>query len=333
MFRQCLKGLLAGSLIAAAALAPVTDASAEGARLNGVLVSPNSAIALIDGGMYREGDAIGDARIVAIAEGSIRLLSESGEFDVRVGSRLGSLGVAKTERTSSMRITLSRSAEERKPVHERRPRLAAADTPGSLHTVKPGETLSGIASRYRETGVTLDQMMAGLFQVNPQAFGGSIHKLYSGAKLRIPAAATLDIDAMAASAEVRRQTLNSENEKTAPTPEQLAAVNEPSVYGPVEAGETLSMIAARVAPSGITGDQMMIAIFESNPDAFGDNINLLYAGATLRIPETAARLPAAAASSEVVRHREAWRRGAADPPGHESTYAGLNGHASIVMRP
>ena len=334
MFRQVMKSLLAGTLLAAIAIAPAADASERAARLNGVLVSPNSAIALIDGQMYREGDAIGEARIVAIAEGSIRVLSASGEFDVRVGSRLGTLGLSKPERRPSMRIAYSQPRPKPARQDEPRPLVAATKSSSPVHRVESGETLSEIAIRYREDGVTLDQMMIGLFRVNPAAFDGNIHKLYSGAALRIPVVSELAMDAVAASAEVRRQTSDLDD-GTHPAPaERLADSGRPALYGPVETGETLSTIASRIAPNDVSNDQMMMAIFESNPEAFGENINLLYAGATLRIPDRAAiRLSAESASSEVFRHVQAWRHQDSDPPRHESTYAGLSDPGGVIVQP
>ena len=53
----------------------------------------------------------------------------------------------------------------------------------------------------------------------------------------------------------------------------------------VQRGETLWGIATRVRPdSRLTMNQTMLAIFEANPEAFGGNINILRAGAALRIP-------------------------------------------------
>ena len=53
----------------------------------------------------------------------------------------------------------------------------------------------------------------------------------------------------------------------------------------VQRGETLWGIAARVRPdSRLTMNQTMLAIFEANPQAFAGNINIMSAGAELRIP-------------------------------------------------
>ena len=220
------------------------------------------------------------------------------------------------------------------PQDELRPLIAGTDVSPAVHTVESGETLSEIASQYRKDDVTLDQMMVALFQVNPEAFDGNIHKLYSGAALRIPATSELTMDAVAASAEVRRQTHGPSSEEEPAHPARLADSGNPTVYGPIQSGETLSSIASRTAPLDISNDQMMIAIFETNPEAFGENINLLYAGTTLRIPDRAAiRLSAESAAAEVLRHVRAWRHGDANSPGHASTYAGLSRSNAVVMQP
>ena len=47
------------------------------------------------------------------------------------------------------------------------------------------------------------------------------------------------------------------------------------------------MIADRNRPEGVSVNQMMVAVYRANPHAFGGNMNVLLAGATLRLPETA----------------------------------------------
>jgi pilus assembly protein FimV len=77
-----------------------------------------------------------------------------------------------------------------------------------------------------------------------------------------------------------------------PAPAAVATPAAPpraaSEYGPVKRGETLSRIAAKVKPEGVSLDQMLIAILRANPEAFiNNNVNLLKAGATLQIPDSA----------------------------------------------
>lgn len=53
----------------------------------------------------------------------------------------------------------------------------------------------------------------------------------------------------------------------------------------VKAGDTLSRIAARVQPQGVSLDQMLVGLFRSNAQAFsGNNMNRLRAGAVLTVP-------------------------------------------------
>lgn len=55
----------------------------------------------------------------------------------------------------------------------------------------------------------------------------------------------------------------------------------------VQRGDTLWGIATRMdADSSLTINQKMLAIFEANPEAFGGNINMLRAGASLRMPSS-----------------------------------------------
>jgi pilus assembly protein FimV len=61
----------------------------------------------------------------------------------------------------------------------------------------------------------------------------------------------------------------------AATPEQVR----------VAQGDTLSRIASRVRPASVSLDQMLVALFRANPEAFmGQNMNRLKAGAVLDVP-------------------------------------------------
>jgi FimV-like protein len=82
----------------------------------------------------------------------------------------------------------------------------------------------------------------------------------------------------------------------------------PRAYGPVRAGETLSGIAERVRPDGITLDQAIVGIYRANPDAFSPDENWLKRGARLTIPDraTLAAIDAKAAREEVRIAREKW---------------------------
>lgn len=80
--------------------------------------------------------------------------------------------------------------------------------------------------------------------------------------------------------------------------------------------ETLWGIATRVRPdSRLSMNQTMLAIFEANPEAFGGNINVLKAGASLRIPsaDEIFQISRGDALAEAKRHHAAWRGGTVAP--------------------
>jgi len=107
---------------------------------------------------------------------------------------------------------------------------------------------------------------------------------------------------------------------TAPRPAAMAsrpAAAQPAATGSqytVRRGDTLRRIAESNRPDGVTLDQMLIALYRGNPEAFdGGNINRLKAGAIINVPgnEAAAAVEAGEARREVVAHSadfEAYRR-------------------------
>ncbi|MDQ2068921.1 FimV/HubP family polar landmark protein [Natronospira bacteriovora] len=84
-------------------------------------------------------------------------------------------------------------------------------------------------------------------------------------------------------------------------------------FGPVQRNQNLWNIANELRPSGVSINQMMIALFEANPGAFDGNINRLRQGAVLRVPERAEldRVNVSVANREVTRQNEAWQQGRA----------------------
>ena len=88
-----------------------------------------------------------------------------------------------------------------------------------------------------------------------------------------------------------------------------------SSYGPVKRSETLWTIASRVRPdSGVSMEQMMLALQRANPGAFqNNNINNLKAGATLTVPsrEEIVSISAREARDETNRQYQAWKTGTA----------------------
>jgi pilus assembly protein FimV len=82
-------------------------------------------------------------------------------------------------------------------------------------------------------------------------------------------------------------------------------------YGPIHRGETLSSIAKSVRPEGVTLNQMMIAIYQANPEVFMHNINRMKSGYILRMPTAsdAQGVSVTDANNEVRAQMQAWRSG------------------------
>jgi pilus assembly protein FimV len=83
----------------------------------------------------------------------------------------------------------------------------------------------------------------------------------------------------------------------------------------VQRGETLSSIASGVAGSNENSPEAhswMLAIFQANPRAFEQNMNVMRTGAVLRMPESSevSAVSPAAAATEIRRQYAAWRGGA-----------------------
>ena len=80
-------------------------------------------------------------------------------------------------------------------------------------------------------------------------------------------------------------------------------------YGPIQRGETLGKIAKSVMPEGVTLEQMLVALYRSNPDAFiKKNLNLVRTGKVLRVPdrEEVAAIGKGEASKEYRTHVADW---------------------------
>lgn len=77
------------------------------------------------------------------------------------------------------------AAARKRPVKP--PVAAAAEAANKRYgPVKRGETLTRIASQVKPEGVTLEQMLVGLYHANPDAFAGNMNFLKTGKILRVP---------------------------------------------------------------------------------------------------------------------------------------------------
>jgi pilus assembly protein FimV len=97
----------------------------------------------------------------------------------------------------------------------------------------------------------------------------------------------------------------------APRPAVAPAAPAQADAGPgqyrVRPGDSLSRIARQVQPQSVSLDQMLVAMFRGNPDAFvGENMNRLKAGEVLTIPSAAeAQQVSAPEAREVIRAQSA----------------------------
>jgi pilus assembly protein FimV len=89
----------------------------------------------------------------------------------------------------------SAATSPRAPAPARAPRAAAAapapvasDAKSGSITVKAGNTATQLAARYKPEGVSLDQMLVAMLNVNPDAFvEGNVNRLKKGAVIDLPA--------------------------------------------------------------------------------------------------------------------------------------------------
>jgi pilus assembly protein FimV len=111
-----------------------------------------------------------------------------------------------------------------------------------------------------------------------------------------------------------QQTYNLSGEMPPPvqqTTSRSATASSGTTKYRVRSGDTLYKIASKMKPGGVTSDQMMLAIFRANPNAFRkDNINYLKAGAVLQMPGTsqASGVTSQEAKRTVRKHYAEWKK-------------------------
>jgi pilus assembly protein FimV len=96
-----------------------------------------------------------------------------------------------------------------------------------------------------------------------------------------------------------------------------AVAAEPGSTYQVRPRDTLWEIASSAYPGTRSEvNRAMVAIYQSNPAAFGGNINVLRAGSELRMPSAGdvSAISASAAADEVARQYQAWKAGTAAAP-------------------
>jgi pilus assembly protein FimV len=110
---------------------------------------------------------------------------------------------------------------------------------------------------------------------------------------------------------------------SAPAPVQRALGTN---YGPIHRGETLSRIAKQLRPEGVSLNQVMLAIYQQNPEVFMHNINRMKAGYILRLPNMSdmQAISVADANAEVRTQMDAWRASRGQAPASTTTAVAEN---------
>ena len=134
--------------------------------------------------------------------------------------------------------------------------------------------------------------------------------------------------------------------EAAPAPAPSAAPSQPAAPAPqaaaqyqVKKGDTLGAIARQHLAPGVTLEQMLIAIYRANPDAFiRENVNLVKAGKILTIPGEVADVDPADAKRLVRAHNADFnayrsRLAAAAPAAAEGTPSGREAAGKIEPKP
>lgn len=332
MFSRVLPIVLFGLLGAQTAMPQAAQDGIGGQqqyRLTGVMVSDTRRTALLNGHVVHEGSRIGGALIESIDQRQVRVRIGSEPRMIRVGQYF--MG-APSKQPTHQYVVVTRSkpgSPEIVPARLASAPASTAPTSYKKYTVVEGDTLSAIALRHRPDGATMDQAMVALFDANPRAFDGNLNRLRAGAELKIPDSdAVQRFEAASASAQVHDHHERWRGEATGAS--VYVASTEPSEQPtrtsapddrrlPVQRGDTLSEIAQAISATkaDISTAQIMVALYEANPDAFGTSMNTLYEGAVLRLPSDShlADLSDAAASRVVQRQVAAWGH---DPPSESS---------------
>jgi len=158
-----------------------------------------------------------------------------------------------------------------------------------------------VATLLMSTSIALIALAAGPGRMALNSTSGQPLK----AEIELVAVDNEDTFSLFAQIEKRADPQNIGSEFVSPQDNQAA-----STYGPVMQSDTLSIIALRVRPRGISLSQMLIALYNANPNAFiRGNMNLLKAGVTLHVPSASeiALISENDANSEVEVQTANWR--------------------------
>jgi pilus assembly protein FimV len=156
-----------------------------------------------------------------------------------------------------------RRAAAPKPVPSA-PKQVAAPKPtpsGDTHLVRQGETLRKIAVETKPEGVSLEQMLVGLYRSNPDAFiGNNINRLKSGAILSIPDKSSAEAVSQADARQVyvaQANDWNAYRQKLATATAQAPAKADGGAQA--SAGKIIPKVEDKAAPAESAKDQVKIS--------------------------------------------------------------------------
>ncbi|MDN3544762.1 MAG: FimV/HubP family polar landmark protein [Roseateles asaccharophilus] len=132
-----------------------------------------------------------------------------------------------------------------------------ASTADSEYKVRPGDTLSRVANRTKPAGISLEQMLVGLYRNNPEAFlGENMNRLKAGVVLQVPGSEKLG----SISTDEARQVIQTQSADfsayrqrlAGAAPEQRLEDNQRQAKGQVQAAVEDRKPAAPVSPDKLT---------------------------------------------------------------------------------
>ena len=181
----------------------------------------------------------------------------------------------------------SKRSKKIKPVQD-----TEATASGEDYMTQRGDTLAKIAQNMKQEGVSLEQMLVGLYQTNPEAFQGNMNRLKVGQILRQPSQDTLNsISRNEAAGEIKVQTANWNAYRnklagivadTAPTDSEATTQ---SAGGKIKSAEDKSE-AVSTGPKDVVklsaGDAAAAKINTENIKSLEDKITALQEEATAR---------------------------------------------------
>ncbi len=184
--------------------------------------------------------------------------------DARIVETVRGGGSAGESRPAPLR-TAPRNAPESKVASEPGRRM---ESPG-VHVVKSGETLRQIAAENKYDGVSLEQMLIGLFQSNPDAFvAENVNRLKAGAILNVPEQSAVESVSPAEARKIyvaHARDWNAYRQKLAASTAKTPAAD--GVATQTSTGKITAKVDEKIAPEEQSKDQVKVA--RTDPAAKG----------------------------------------------------------------